>query len=203
MLGAKNLPQVKIQNNLGSKWLGRTLWYCSGNWTTTMVLQKSILSDPKTLERIIAHEMVHHVDVITLSEDELRHRCRSRKNIMAASHAERFLALAQVINDHVGEDLVTVTSDERYVVEATKEFLVMIVPTGDGRHAFAWGVRMTPTLAKLVERYWDRGGRVSKTTDLRWTRGVKIGKGFGIPLQKEDLDALKQLYGNYFWGAPS
>ncbi len=206
MLGAVTLPKVKIRNNIASKWLGRTLWKCSNVTTTLMELQKSILSDPKTLERVVAHEMVHHVELTTMPVDQMRALCSmlqsGRRLPKDRGHAARFLDLAKIVNDQVGEDFVTVTSDESYVVEETKEFMVMVVPAGDGRFAYSWGVRMTPMLTKLVNHWWNMGGRVSKSTDTRWTHGPKFGKGFGIPRSAEDQASLKKLHDNAFWRAP-
>jgi len=64
-------PVIKLRSNLGSKWLGRSTWKPSSPSTTLLELQTSILGDDRTLERVIAHEMIHHRDALALSENDV------------------------------------------------------------------------------------------------------------------------------------
>jgi len=61
-------PRVVVRDNLGSKWLGRTVWTPRDPETTVVQLQRSVLDDPGTLERVLAHEMIHHKEMLELTE---------------------------------------------------------------------------------------------------------------------------------------
>lgn len=62
-------PRVKLRNNSGTEWVGRADLR-AGQPTTTIELQKSLFNSDRFLERVIAHEMVHHRNYLAKTEDE-------------------------------------------------------------------------------------------------------------------------------------
>lgn len=64
-------PHIKIRNDPKANWLGRSDWRTEHPHTSTLELQKRLFKSPKHLERVIAHEMIHHRDFLALTKDEI------------------------------------------------------------------------------------------------------------------------------------
>ena len=200
MLGSPGVPVVQVRDNLNAPWLGRTNGTTKNLGTTLVELQKRILDDPKTLERVIAHEMVHHVEFITLTPDQI---ATLRRGIRLPSHAERFLELAKQINDTVGDPkFVTVKSDESYVETQTRAYYVLITQGdstmgAEGMYLFAHAIKLTPKVERYVDRVSKHGARLVRTTDRRWLRGPRIGSGgWAMPPGEEEQTHLRLMYWN-------
>lgn len=188
-------PHVKIQDNLGSKWLGKDVWTSKDPETTTIILQRRILKDPRTLERILAHEMVHHADFMSWEPEEL---VRAKMFGGGPGHGKSFMDLAAQINEVKGDDFVTERSDSSYVEEATREYHLLIVKLEDDplRLGYAWGARLSPANKRCIHRALAMGGAYLKTTDPYWTRGAKIARcgSVSIPRHEADRDRLEELW---------
>jgi hypothetical protein len=196
MLGIKGEPPiVKIRSNLGSTWLGRTSWTSARPHTTTIELQQSIIGDAPTLERVIAHEMIHHRDSIAISESDLR---MIKLGIKPDSHGAAFREGAARINEIMGPGFVTKESDKEYKKTApTKAFLLLITPLPGGRIGWNWAARLGPKATDWVAELVSKGSRLVNTSDERWTRGAKIVRygGYSIPKSgSEDAAALRALF---------
>lgn len=200
MLGVDTLPKVVVRDHMKSKWLGRCVWryYQTGpqsfTYTTTIELQKSILSHPKTLERIVAHEMVHHTDFATLTEQDLQALRSGRKR---DGHGSRFQELAAQVNSAEGEGFVTKHSDESYVVEPSKKlYYLLVAPLEKYGFGYAYAVRITPNIAKHANRILAMGGRLLTLNDPYWmVHGVRIGGGMSVPRDAERQRMLSELHG--------
>ena len=187
-------PRVVVRDNLGSKWLGRTIWTPREPDTTVIQLQKAVLAHEDTLERVLAHEMIHHKEMLELTEAE---KAGLRVGIRPPEHGEKFRKLARKVNDVMGEDFVTEKSDQTYVQQSTKTFYVLVMPMHGGpNYGFAWAVRLTPNARSYFEKLSASGARLLQTTNPRWARGAKLGerRGLSVPVSKEDQDALRQMY---------
>ena len=187
-------PNVKLRSNLGSKWLGRSTWSSKNPSTTILEIQTSILGDDRTLERVIAHEMVHHRDALAISEGDM---ALLRLGIKPAAHGTSFHEGAARINAVMGPDFVTEVSDQQYVQAASgKKFVVLITPHSGGRFGYAWAARLGPEAKRYVDEQVTRGSRLVHTTDERWTRGTKIKRygGYSIPKSDDDIARLRELY---------
>ncbi len=187
-------PIVKLRSNLGSKWLGRSTWTPSRPDTTLLELQTSILGDDRTLERVIAHEMIHHRDALAISQDELT---LLRLGIKPEAHGTTFREGAARINAIMGPEFVTAVSDKDYKHEApSKKFVVLITPLPDGRLGWNWAARVGPKAQSWVDERIARGSRLVHTGDDRWARGRKIVRYGGYSVPKDDQEAvlLKGLY---------
>lgn len=187
-------PIIKLRNNLGSKWLGRSTWSPKSPRTTLLELQTSILGDDRTLERVIAHEMIHHRDALVISADTV---ALLRLGIKPETHGAAFREGAERINAIMGPDFVTAVSDKEYKHDAPrKAFAVLITPLPDGRLGWTWAARIGPKAQSWVDELVSRGSRLVHTTDDRWSRGRKIERygGYSIPKDPADAEMLKQLF---------
>jgi hypothetical protein len=197
--GAK--PLIKLRSNLAAKWLGRDGWHSRLPWTTTLELQRAIITHPTTLERVIAHEMVHHRDflVMAASPDPLALMRIGVRN----PHGKDFLEGAAKINAVMGPGFVTVKSDQEYTREkSTKEFFILIAPiksVGVERWGFAWAARLSPEAKEWASRkIVEDNARLVRTTDERFAAGrAKIRRFGGMSVTKagspEEAD-LRRLY---------
>ena len=62
-------PRIELRDDPHVDWVGR-VDRPAGSRTTTMELQKRLLPNDKFLERVVAHEMVHHRNYLAATEDE-------------------------------------------------------------------------------------------------------------------------------------
>jgi len=194
MLNTDVRPQIVIRDNVNARWLGRTLWRLSAPNNTVMELQRSILEHPKTLERVIAHEMIHHVDLLELTEDEIH---KMQRGWRRDGHGPKFHTLSRRVNEQVGDpNFVTEKSDEEYVLAPTTKpyFLLVADLDGHGRYGYAYAVRPSPRIKKTVERKLALGARLLTVTDRRWSTGPRIGEGWAVPVLKEDQAKLAKLF---------
>jgi hypothetical protein len=187
-------PTIEVRDNLGSKWLGRCNWTTARPRTTTIELQRAILADALTVERIIAHEMIHHAEAMSLTPAEV---ALIRLGSRPAEHGRRFQELADHVNTVMGPNFVTVTSDREYVqTKNEKRFHLLIVPITSSRLGWAWAAKLSPEAKVVVdEKVATENGKYVMTTDDRWTKGVRIKKFGGLSVPRgEDVDELRRLY---------
>jgi hypothetical protein len=188
-------PIVKLRSNLGSKWLGRSTWSSKRPHTTLMELQQSILGDDRTLERVIAHEMIHHRDAVTISEADI---ALIRLGIRPESHGSSFHEGASRVNAIMGPGFVTAVSDKEYAhAPSLKKFFLLITPLMGGKKlGWSWAARLSDQAKPWVDEQVARGSRLVQTTDDRWTRGAKIKRfgGYSIPKSDDDVALLQALY---------
>jgi len=187
-------PIVKIRSNLGSKWLGRSTWSSRHPRTTLLELQQSILGDDRTLERVIAHEMIHHRDALAISADTLT---LMGLGIKPEAHGESFREGAARINAVMGPSFVTAVSDKEYShAPSLKKFFVLITPLPDGRLGWNWAARLGDKARDWANELVARGSRLVQTTDDRWAKGRKIVRygGYSVPRDNHEAALLRSLY---------
>ena len=63
-------PSIKLRDDPSTAWVGRTDQNSGRSPATTMELQKKLFKNDRFLERVIAHEMVHHRNYLAGIEDE-------------------------------------------------------------------------------------------------------------------------------------
>lgn len=196
ILGVRGMvaPLIKLRDNIGSRWLGQTV-YAPHKLpdTTKIVIQKSILPLPKTLERVIAHEVIHHRDFLNLRPDEKRLIVLGFK---PDGHGANFREGAARINEVMGPDYVTVKSDQTYdrAQKTSREFYMLIRPAYDDKLGWSWASRLSDDMKAKISAMSH--GRLVKSSDPRWTAGVKFKKygGMSLPKGGETADLLRQLY---------
>ena len=193
ILGVSHYPRpgIQIVDNVGHRWLGLYVYYASDK-PSVIKIQRSILKNQRTLERIVAHEVVHHKNhVETTSEARVREfalmHLRLGRNDL---HGQAFLRDAEVINQAVGDEcFVTVTSDAVDTLDAClKPYTLLIVVYGSGASAhLGYSIAVRPSKAQLdtIQGHLQRndGARVAMTTEPWWAiRAPRIGDGrFSIP----------------------
>lgn len=84
-------PKIKLRDDPRIDWVGRTDRH-SDHSPTTIELQKGLFKNDRFLERVIAHEMVHHRNYLASTEDE--------------KHGAAFREGAARINAIMGPDFV-------------------------------------------------------------------------------------------------
>lgn len=198
VLGVDDPPEITIVDNLGSTWLGICRWAANDPSTSHIKLQRRILAHPATLDRVLAHEMVHHWEFMSLTPEQVN---LVRFGIKPESHGPKFLEGAAKINRLMGEDYVTKTSDASYeLAQNTREFYLLIKPMNhrENRLGWAWAGRLTPQIRDRIARECrENQAKLIKTTDDRWTVGTKIQRFGGIsipPIKSEYESALIDLY---------
>jgi len=187
-------PIVKLRSNLGSRWLGRSTWSSKRPHTTLLELQQSILGDDRTLERVIAHEMIHHRDALAISQSDI---VLMGVGIKPESHGASFREGATRINAVMGPGFVTEVSDKEYAhAPSRKKFFVLITPLPDGRLGWTWAARLSAKAKDWADELVARGSRLAQTADERWTRGKKIVRygGYSVPRDSQETELLRQLY---------
>lgn len=95
-------PSIKFRDTPRADWLGLTDWRV-GSHVSTMELQKKILKDDRLLERVVAHEMIHHRDFLGFTKDEI---ARIKAGIKPDGHGPSFREGAGRINAVMGSDFV-------------------------------------------------------------------------------------------------
>ena len=195
--GARSVPPISLHNNLSPRWLGRTLWAPSTPNNTKIQLQRAVLQDPRTLERVIAHEIVHHIDLTTLPDSTVN--CMRLGRCKHDGHGARFRALAQKVNDAVGSDFVTEVSDETYAVAETKEYYLLVgrLNDDDGRYVYAWsaGKPRSPRTLRWLESQRNAGARIARTRLSKFAeRGRRFGEGYSVPPDAATQQQLREYY---------
>lgn len=190
-------PDISVVDNLGSKWLGLCEWNPRRPMTTTIYLQRRIVDDSRTLERVIAHEMIHHKEMLNLSPSE-KALIKHGKGHVLNPHGPSFHQGQAMINEVMGDDFVSEESDQDFVYKKNeKPFYVLIMegPRGNPRHAlgWAWAVRLSPQMKNKIAREIASGAKLVMTTDDRWTAGTKIKMGMSLPRNDDEATALAEL----------
>lgn len=193
-------PRWQLKNNLGPKWLGRCVWAPSMPETCTILVQKIATTDPRTLERVAAHELCHHAEFLGgVATFTARYGAGPPDKVMRfvstmmraqASHAEPFLAGAAKVNAVMGKDFVTVKSDESYATSETgRPFYVLVGPISPGsvRIGWAWSARLSDEAVRYVQlKVGKQGFKILRSRDTRLTNtNARIRHGGGLALAND------------------
>lgn len=200
MLGidAVEEPDVVLRDNVGSRWLGRwsMKWKAGLPGRPVIEIQRSVLPDGRTLERVVAHEVVHHVQYLRMDPSEME---LLRIGIRPVGHGASFQQIAAILNERVGAGFVTAKSDQEYVVMPSgKRILLLISPTRIGRLGWQWATRLGPKAHEWARRKISEGARLVEAydNDFVWTSGPRIEawKGWAMPPDGDVADRLRELY---------
>lgn len=200
MLGISDVeePDIVLQHDTGSRWLGRwsMKWKGGSPGRPVIQIQRAVLSDQRTLERVVAHEVVHHVQYLQMTPAEFN---LLRLGIRPVGHGSSFRQLAAVLNAKIGEDFVTETSDQEYIVAPSgKRILLLISQTRAGRLGWQWATRLGPKAREWVERKISEGARLVEAydNDFVWTSGPRIvaWAGWAAPPDEQIQARLRDLY---------
>lgn len=189
ILGVDKLPKIFLRDNLGSKWLGR-LTFRQGQENVMEIQARAFSAD--ALERVVAHEMAHHAEMLALGQERL---ARLKIGIKPADHGPEWEAYAAQINAVMGAGFVTKTSDQSYGLSTeVKPYLLLIEPIGS-RLGYAVGVRLSPKMREYADKHVAAGAKLVSSTDAAWARGPKIGSGrWAVPKEPPLQERLQQLF---------
>ena len=95
MLGVEGEVYTKLRDTPHAAWLGRATCHPRVRDRTLIEVQHRLLADPRTLERVVAHEMVHHWQA---AQDPTG---------TDPDHGPKFLEGAAIINRKKGRGFVT------------------------------------------------------------------------------------------------
>ncbi|MGL4401632.1 MAG: SprT-like domain-containing protein, partial [Luteolibacter sp.] len=186
-------PNFKVVNRATATFLGQTR-HIRSQPTTTILIQKSILDDEDTLRRVVAHEAIHHIDMLT--------------NPRSSGHGGFFQKLSKQANEIEGREFINAVSDETYKTSATKKFYLFIMKNKDGRYVFAPSYRPASAVLEKMKPEIEAGEIAIVVSDdprfstvgafrfgKEWFRGAdkqeELGKLFdankGKPFQKGAL----------------
>lgn len=197
-------PLVVIRDSQTSRWTGRHT--IKSNKPVLIEIQKRVLGHERTLERVVAHEMAHHADLVK----QLRSYVSSRSVLdtiinegnfellspgalqrLERGHGKSWQEEADRVNRAMGDrEFVTVFSDSTHVTAPTtsKEYHLMVAPLGDGRFGIAVAVGISERV-RIVLAHLE-GAKLFVTNDARWRRrGIpNIGSGrVAIPAEQAEL----------------
>ncbi len=195
VLGTKGkMPVFKIADNLGSKWLGICRYIYAQRDNTTITYQKSIVDDPRTYERVAAHEMVHHHNFLNMTDKDI---VLARAGVKTDGHGPDFVTQAEKINAVMGKGFVTKTSDAEYVLSQTvKTYFLYMEPKDDGI-LYGWAVKLSSQAQRnLARRIPFYKGKLVEVNDRRWTNCAgKIGATLTMCRARPgDRPMLEKLY---------
>lgn len=187
-------PVVEVMDNIGSRWLGRTVLRGGEIW---IELQARAIADPGTLEKVLAHEISHYAEMSTLDAHDLAFLKFGRR-LPHLEHGGKFWRFAKIINDAKGAGFVTETSDESYELAANARPYLLVVGHDRGRFWWRWAARRTPAIDKIIGRLVGEGAVLASSTDDQFLSGAKVGKGkIGSSVARAGSDqeaALRQIY---------
>lgn len=183
ILNIKNLPipRFKIANHLHVKWNG-LCHHRSKETNTTITLQKRVLVDDRTCARIVAHEVIHHIQFLKDQDD---------------SHGPIFESYAQKINEVMGSGFVTKESDLDYITSDTRAFYILIYKAENG-YVWQTAVRLTKDMSwrvKAAKLHYNC--KFFKTRDRKlWRTRANLGiaGNYHISTNSNIQQALKSLY---------
>jgi hypothetical protein len=168
-------PQIRIADYTRSKWLGRTEWK-HGDPNTVILLQKAICYDEETLTRVLAHELVHHEQMLKVWSTYPGGKGFDRRVRQEGGHGWVFKEIADRWNAKHGKDFITAKSDESYEKQFTERpFFLLLSRTSWGSPRWQASIRISGKqkiwmTGKNMEEY-----RLTQTTDQDFVNSPNIG----------------------------
>lgn len=193
-------PIVHVRTRLGASWLGRTRWTSRMPETSTIELLTNILGDPSTLERVLAHEMIHHKNFLEMTPGEIE---MAKLGLAPPPHGPNFQRDAAHVNTIMGQDFVTTMSDREtghVVAPPAREFFLLIAPLHERTRqlGYAWAGRLSPEAKAIVAEKVAQGGKLLTTRDPQWASGrAKIRRFGGLSVPKEGSPRESELRALY------
>jgi hypothetical protein len=191
------MPDVKLVNQARATYLARCIWRRGGT-NTRIEVQRRATGDPKTLRRVLAHELVHHWEFLHL--DQSKALALQQLGIRSPDeHGPEFMQQAERINAMEGADYVTEGSDESYDTSVVPPFYILVQPHRDTSN-FGYTTAIRPSKkqkAAIAYKAASLQAKLFRITDSQFFAGsYPIGGygGYGLPHGKDKQMALEELY---------
>lgn len=195
------VPAFKVVNQVRSAFLGRCIYRIWKRPDGTRIrppevghnslieIQKSIMDSPETVERVICHELVHHV--INMSEPI--------DSPEITGHGSLFFKIAAQVNAVKGADYVAENSDSTYTVVNKKPINVLICKNADNtNYGYQFAVRMSQEQRRFVSVLTTRtdDAVLVQTTDTKYLNGapIKFRGPWAIPQSHARQEELRLLF---------
>jgi hypothetical protein len=191
------MPKLTFVNRVSARWLARCKWF-RGAQNTEMEIQKSALGNEKTLERVLAHELIHHWQY--LRTDQYAALSMAKLGFQPDGHGPEFEQYAAKINAVMGPGYVSKTSDQSYDTSEVPQFYILVQPHTGGR--FGYTVTLRPSAQQKIEiadRIAAKQARLFRITDGQfWMGAIPIKRNGGYVLPKDaESDRGKALSALY------
>ena len=153
--GKMGIPKIEIVNRSSVTWLGVCNWQAMGgpsglieSINSLIQIQKGTMVNPRTLRRVVAHEVVHHVVAWELLVGKPVGDANAVwKN--EGDHGKYFFEVAERVNAKEGAGFITKTSDESDVYERKKVFLFVMVQAS-GKINWCWSPSVPAGVVDLM-----------------------------------------------------
>jgi hypothetical protein len=191
------MPDIKLVNRARASYLARCVWR-KGGTNTLFEVQRRIMGDPKTLRRVMAHELIHHWEF--LRTDQTRALALQSLGIRSDGHGPAFMQQAQRINSMEGSDYVTKDSDETYDTSTVPPFYILVQPHKGSHSVFGYTTALRPSknqkviIADKMAKYQARLFRITDGQFFAGSYPIKKYGGYGLPHDKDKQLALAKLY---------
>lgn len=193
------VPKVKLVNRATARYHARCKWH-QGADNTEIEVQRSILSDEKTLHRVLSHELIHHWQFLRIDQSDAIAMAKLGLSKMDDGHGQAFEQYAMKINAQMGAGYVTKTSDQSYDTSKVPTFYILVQPHGSAQ--FGYSVALRPSAKQKLEiadRIATKHAKLFKSTDGRLFIGaaqIKKYGGYVAPKNSEGdvAAALRDLY---------
>ena len=197
-------PNVQVVNRSGVRWLGRTTWV-PGEPNTTIFIQKAVTGDAESLKRVLAHELVHHLEYLTKWLPLARSRNLNQLMSIEGAHGRFFQTWATRLNSVYGADFVSETSDANIVEEEARAFYVLLKKKLDGMITVAYAVIPSQRQKDYINSVLTTGTvpgaqtlpgeyKLIRSRDRLLSLVVPIGKGFSRFQDPEVNTKLQDLW---------
>jgi len=183
------LPDFKLVHRTGSGWGGLCAYYIRPQPRCVVSVQKSHTVHERNLERIVAHEIVHHVIYMT-------HGLAARY----VGHGPMFMALAAKVNAVLGDNFVTKECDDTYERPQLPRPVTLVLwrKVAGGRVSVSWYSQATERVARVIlgAAAWPGGEvRVIQSRDASYASSYPktSSRHYGMPLGDKhhaEVDAL-------------
>lgn len=143
-----DLPEIQVVTRTGADWAGlhvRHHNHARGTGHSVVFIQRYVADGgDRSLERIVAHEMIHYVIFSTMDFKAARR----------VNHGREFLAYRETLNAVLGDDFVQLGCDLAFERGALRRpiQLVMWLKAGAPEPCIAWYSRETPRVRRILMR---------------------------------------------------
>lgn len=189
-----DLPRIVIVNQISQNWDATAMWDPKLPVPGSILLQKRIMRDTETVERLMAHEICHYWAHTRLYVNKEGNRATH----LGHGSGSFWYEAAQIINGKKGDsEFITEFSDASYVSKNTKFFYVMVLK-GRSELGWVWFSRLTKNISTQIQNLMlSRPVAIIKTDrDVFLSSYAKLPR-IAITLDVAEKALLEEVYTKY------